>query len=187
MSKKMILVIAVILILIAVVIAVFMMQRPAAESNNATIKNIESGVYRIACEDAKWLLDKNFEMIAEKMAQLDEFENGDMTAEEYLKMQNVMYNEPSPAQKAMNDWHNEVILGIAALHRADVQKQEVIQNAIGKGYLEIYQVAMATKLELMNEADMRAALEENFCANERKREFARNFTSSRHKSDTFAE
>jgi hypothetical protein len=163
MSKKMLAAIAV--LTLCVVVSVLFIQRPEAEQVSATLQNVRDGKSRIACVDAKWLLDKNFAMIDEKLAQLEEFEKtqGSMNESELNDMRTVTYNEVTPAQKEIEDWYNGVILGIAAFARNDLARQEAIQNMIGEEYVQIYQVAMSVRLNLMVEAEVRQALQENFC------------------------
>ena len=164
MSKKGIIIAAVVVLLVGVLVIVQLMQKPNVDLTNATVFNISEGRYHIACDDAKWLLDKNIAMVQEKLAQLESIEKPgeDLTEEEYQQMQDAVYNLQTLSQLDIHEWYDAVVLGIVGLE-SDANKQDEIHDTIANEYVQIYQTAMAIHLGLMDEDEVRAEIEVTFC------------------------
>lgn len=160
MPKKLIVIIIAVLMVIAVVV-VLKNQTPKINTNIATLKNITQNKNKIACEDAKWLLDTNLAMISQVLSQIEEETEGEVTNEQLMHIAEAINS--SEAQAKIVKWHEDVLDGIRIYYKGDEKKQLEVRDQIGTEYLRLYQAAMAINLELMGEAETRSALDEEYC------------------------
>jgi hypothetical protein len=150
----------VIVVMVGVGAMVLVKQQTPPENTNATVLNIRSGVMQVACEDASWLYGTMKNLVAEKLALLEPYEDGGENTEEQRE---VMLNTETPAQKEFNVWHDQVIVALNDYYGGDTAGFDNASYALGKTQLELYQAAVSVDLELMNEEEFLALLQEQFC------------------------
>jgi hypothetical protein len=147
----------------------FVNGKESAADLNATAANIKAGNAMIACADSSWLMDEFIIMIDETLKVTEKYEkpfadNGtEMTQEAINAMRIEMENNPTPAQLELKKWHEDIIVYLLELYKNDEAKISSVQDAIGRDYVEIYQGAMAVKLELISEDEARKTLNEKYC------------------------
>jgi hypothetical protein len=120
-----------------------------------TAEAIRNGKNGIVCEDALWLYENNKKLIAEKL---------ELSEDNFSLLQEEFWDNTTPAQAALNSWHDEVITAIAQTARGNSETERIFSYEIGEDMLRIYQTAMAVHIGLAEEEPALAGIRESYCA-----------------------
>ncbi|GAB7141298.1 hypothetical protein RsTz2092_12670 [Deferribacterales bacterium RsTz2092] len=169
MGKRKFIVVCVALVSVVVTVVAVVVHRTGGDS--ATLTNIKTGHYRLACYDARWLLDENLAMLRQKTAQLglDNATNNTNVAntrdvKDIKKAMDIVYRDKSEAQVALDSWYSELMSGVARFVGKDEQKMLAIQDSVGRDYVSIFYAAVYITQGVLDEKKAREGLTQEFCA-----------------------
>jgi hypothetical protein len=122
-----------------------------------TAEAIRNGGTALVCEDALWLYETNKAFISEKFAQIpeDNLSETDIQAE--------FWEDVTPAQNAVTEWHNEVLTAIGEKTRGNPEAGRIFSYNVGQDMLRLYQTAMAVTIGLADEETAVTIIKDEYC------------------------
>ena len=143
-------------VVLMVFVAVFVLIKQEKSPTNATAENIRRGSAMIACGDAIWLYE-NTQKLDQEVSEM-------LAGVETVEAREKILKNPTPAQKAMDNWHNLVLTAIRETVGDNTPEYDEVSFFIGQEMLAIYQATIDIKIGKLNEAEFLVALGERYCA-----------------------
>jgi hypothetical protein len=122
-----------------------------------TAEAIRNGGTVLVCEDALWLYETNKAFISEKFAQMPE----DNLSE--ADLQTEFWDNITPAQSAVTEWHNEVLTAIGEKTRGNPEAGRIFSYNVGQDMLRLYQTAMAVTIGIADEETAVTIIKDEYC------------------------
>ena len=156
----------------AVLVFFILIKNPKKDvaTHNATVRYVAAGHTGVACEDARRLTDIFARFADEKSELMERYEksvddNDAPIAEEILSaMQREAWTTVTPAQKELDQWHNEVITFINKRFRGRAEEIRIAEDAVGADMYELHFLVRSIKLGLLSEAETLQLIEERYCS-----------------------
>ena len=150
-------IIGAVVVAILMVVAVFLVLiNQEAPPTNATAENIRRGSVMLACGDAIWLYENTKQIEKEVTEMLADVEADGAARQKLL-------TNPTPAQKALEDWHNLVLIAIHETFGTNTPEYEEVSFFIGQEMLAIYQATLDITIGKLMEPEFLIALGERYC------------------------